>query len=517
MRLHTPYTVDGQPILGTYAASTLDDLKLVKEVGMNCVIGNRDMLNPETEVGGYLKDNGIKTLHHLTHYLYGMPALGDRVDPEQDEIPLSTRNAKPLRSPGVVQVDDELIWYTEYTPQALKGCERGCEGTDPASHDEGIILFTPDDCAREIKAVRKSPNLLGYYVLDDSPGDALSALKGMYRVIWNNDGGPDHRMVCAGYGSGGSLCNFAPDVCDMMLIYWYPVEASGYDRLMISREVQWMMTEARSRVHGMPFVGVYQAFWGDGGAVEPSPAQVRQQAEDFVREGASGLVAFACSIGKSFSGWSASKPIQDELRKIHGEVIETGGLELPPQPPEMAGARVQEIGFWEKPRTIEGLVPSAMVVGPFDDSEEAILASSFPPEDELDFEATYVGKFGPAHWIRRQTVSGWIGLGEIYGDQRQTSHCVAYATFTVESPKKQKALLKMGSDDDVLAWLDGEEVWRHEGTRGVNRDQDAVPVTLGKGENRFLLKVCNRIGMWGFVVRFTDEKGRPLGGLQFGD
>ena len=59
MRLHTPYTVDGQPILGTYSASNLDDLRLVKEDGMNCVIGNRDMLNPETEVGGYLKDNGI--------------------------------------------------------------------------------------------------------------------------------------------------------------------------------------------------------------------------------------------------------------------------------------------------------------------------------------------------------------------------------------------------------------------------------------------------------------------------
>ncbi len=72
--------------------------------------------------------------------------------------------------------------------------------------------------------VRDAPNLGGYYVLDDSPGDAISALRGIYKVVQEVDGNPEH-LVYAGYGSAGSLLNFGPDVCDVMVIYWYPVSS----------------------------------------------------------------------------------------------------------------------------------------------------------------------------------------------------------------------------------------------------------------------------------------------------
>jgi len=35
-------------------------------------------------------------------------------------------------------------------------------------------------------------------------------------------------------------------------------------------------------------------------------------------------------------------------------------------------------------------------------------------------------------------------------------------------------------------------------------DQDIVPVTLQKGQNQLLLKVCNRLYSWGFYARITD-------------
>ena len=61
-----------------------------------------------------------------------------------------------------------------------------------------------------------------------------------------------------------------------------------------------MLSAARARVPGVPFVGIYHAFDGrpaKTGQGLPTPEQLREQLEDFVREGASGLVSFICHLG----------------------------------------------------------------------------------------------------------------------------------------------------------------------------------------------------------------------------
>ena len=516
MKLHTPYTVDGRPPHGTYAVSTVEDLALAKQAGMNLVIGGHEMLDTDTPAGKYLSENGIKVLYHLTHHIYGMPRLGDAISPDQKMIPLSQRRARTLPSPGVVQIEDELIRYTEYTPTALVGCQRGFDGTRPAAHHEGIILFLPEECAEDIESVKDSPNLWGYYVLDDSPGDAISALRAMYRTVWRVDGGPEHHVVCAGYGSAGSLCNFGPGVCDVMLIYWYPISDNGYHRYTISHEVQWMLAAARSRVPGIPFIGVYQAFWGEGaGATAPTAHHVREQFEDFVREGASGLVAFAGRIGGSLTGWTESAPLQEAMSECHEEILSTDGLRVARQPEKMLRERIQPVGSWRIPKEVAGAPPVWHVIGPFDDPEKAYLKAVYPPEHEVDLKAVYKGKSGPVRWIERASHAGVIGLGELYGEQDYTANAVAYATCTADSLREHEAMMTVGSDDDIVVWLDDKEVWRHEGTRGLTRDEDSVPVVLGTGSTRVLVKVYNRRGMWGFSLRLTDRKGLPLGRVQF--
>jgi len=516
MKLHTPYTVDGRPPLGTYAVSKVEDLALAKQAGMNLVIGGREMLDVETPAGKLLSENGIKVLYHLTHHIYGMPRLGEAVSPDQTTMPLSKRGARALPNPGVVQIEDELIRYEEYTPVALLGCQRGCDGTQPAAHHEGIILFMPEECAEDVESVKDSPNLWGYYVLDDSPGDAISALRAMYRTVWRVDGGAEHHVVCAGYGSPGSLCNFGPGVCDVMLIYWYPISDNGYHRCMISHEVQWMLSAARARVPGIPFFGVYQAFWGEGaGATSPTAHHIREQFEDFAREGASGFVAFAGRIGGSLTGWTESEPLQKAIRDCHQEILSTGGLHVAPQPEKMLRERIQPVGFWQIPRDVAGVPPVWHVIGPFDDTEKAFLEAAFPPEQEVELNAVYQGKSGPVRWIERASHAGVIGLGELYGAQDYTTNAVAYATCTAVSLREHEAMTTVGSDDDIIVWLDGKEVWRHEGTRGLTRDEDSVPVVLGTGSTRILVKVYNRQGMWGFSLRLTDRKGLPLGRVQF--
>jgi len=516
MELHVPYTVDDRPPLGTYAVSTLEDLELVKRAGMNLVIGGHELLDTNSPEGRFLLENNIKVLYHLTHHIYGMPRLGDAVTANQTTVPLSRRRARKLPSPGIVQIEEELIRYEQYTPTALLGCERGCDGTQPGAHHEGIILFLPEECAKDVASAKDSPNLWGYYVLDDSPGDALSALQAMYTTIWRVDGGPLHHVVCAGYGSPGSLCNFGPGVCDMMLIYWYPVSDRGYHRYMISHEVQWMLTAARSRVPGIPFIGVYQAFWGEGAGRTPPTANIlREQMEDFVREGASGLIAFAGRISGSLTGWMDSPPLLEAIRDNHEEILSTGGLRVSPQPEKMRRDRIQPVGFWETPNEISGLVPAWYVIGPFDDTEGAILDAVFPPEREIDLSATYQGKDGPVHWVKRDAQAGVVGLVELYGEHDYTANTVAHATCRLTCLREQEVAMKLGSDDDIVVWIDDNEVFRHEGTRGLTRDEDSVPLALGTGVTKILVKVYNRGGMWGFSMRFVDRQGLPLQRVQF--
>ena len=117
-----------------------------------------------------------------------------------------------------------------------------------------------------------------------------------------------------------------------MLVYWYPISTFGYDRLLTSREMQWMLTAARNRVPSIPVVGVYQAFWGmeDAGVPdEPqSAAQVKEQIADFVREGASGLVAFIYGgkDQKNWSGWDADSAVTSIIGEVNREIMSTGAL-----------------------------------------------------------------------------------------------------------------------------------------------------------------------------------------------
>ncbi len=516
LMLHPAFRIDGQPVMGTYTASSMDELELVQKVGMNLILGGHDDLNVDTPRGAFCQENGIKVLHHMTQHLYGKPRLGDRISAQATSIPLVPRAPSNLPRSGLVQIENELIRYTDRTDSVLQGCTRGADDTDPAAHNEGIILFWPEACEAEVRRVMESPNLYGYYVLDDSPGDALSALKAMYAAIRRVDPDPKRHPVCAGYGSAGSLCNFAPGVCDVMMIYWYPVSDRGYDRDMISHEVQWMLTSARQRVPGIPFFGVYQAFdaSGDPPAV-PTPEQLREQLEDYVRQGASGLVAFLCRGAKPLSGWAAHDGLQAVIADAHREIRRAGGLYVRPETVKMRRNRVQPVGYWRKPRHVPGIPPAWYVVAPFDDEDRRILNAEFDPEYKVDIRRVYDGKPGPIRWQKRLSHGGVVGLVELYGGQTFTANTIAYATCTVTSPRRQQVQLRFGSDDDAIVWLNGREIWRHEGVRGIERDEDVRDIILPAGESRLLVKVCNRQGMWAFFLRFTDLAGRPLEGLVF--
>ncbi len=516
MKIHAPYTIDGHPVLGTYGSTDLESLELVNETGMNLVFGGLNLLNPDTPEGRFCHEHGIKVIYSLAGHVHGRPRLSDAITATQTEIPIAAGN--PLPGPGLVQIEEELIRYREASPAALTGCARGAEGTEPGTHRGGIILSWPEPIAESVAEVKDSPNLFGYYVLDDTPGNALSALKVLYKIAKSVD--ENGHPVCGGFSGATTLHNFGPGVADVIMMYFYPFLRTGYERTMTSFDVQWMLTEARKQVPGVPFFGIYQAFWGGTwNQQHPLTArEIREQMEDFVRDGASGLVAFYVSSrgpGAELNGWNTQENLCKEIRDICGEIRTTGGLSVPREPDSMAKARIQPTGFWEHPHEVPGMVPAWHIIAPFDDKEGAMLEAMFPPDREIDLKAKYPGKGLMAEWLTHRTVAGSIGLLELYGDGEYLSNAVAYATCTVTSPRAQDVQMRFSSDDDAIVWFGDSKVWRHDGPRGVHLDSDIVPVTLPSGETHIRVKVYNRAGPWGFFMRFTDRSGKPLGGLQF--
>jgi len=519
MRIHTEFDIDGQPATGTFGDTGLEDLQLARDAGMNYVKAGKTFLDVSSPEGRFCQENNIRVMYSIAGHVHGSPRLSRPIGADDVELPIA--NGEPLPGPSVIQVDDELILYESDDRSHLTGCERGYRGTRACAHELSTILLWPDPLEKEIAEVKASPNLWGYWALDDTPGYALSAMRGLYAAVKRND--PGNHPVIAGHSGAATLRNFGPDTCDMIALYFYPFMAHGYDRTMNSYDTQWILTDARRRVPGIPFMGIYQGFWEPGDSTRRmnklsplTPAEIREQVEDFVREGASALCTYAI-IGEeteNFRGWNTRRDLVEELRSINDEIRQTGALEIGREPEEMAAARIQPRGFYVHAKEVQGIIPAWRIIGPFDACGGSI-DSLFPPDSPVDLEAAYPGKELRASWRTYPSHAGAVGLGEIYGHHDYTSGCIAYASCEVMSPESMNVQLRFGSSDDGLVMINGREVHRYEGARGVHLDSDVVPVELEMGLNRVLVKVLNREGPWGFFLRFTDLDGKPLAGLRF--
>lgn len=92
--------------------------------------------------------------------------------------------------------------------------------------------------------------------------------------------------------------------------------------------------------------------------------------------------------------------------------------------------------------------------------------------------------------------------------------CAAYLKTTVIAPRETEALLLLGSDDGVKAWLNGAVVHANNIDRGAVADQDMAPVRLQAGANELLLKITQGGGGWAACARLVSPAGRPLSGLK---
>jgi len=92
--------------------------------------------------------------------------------------------------------------------------------------------------------------------------------------------------------------------------------------------------------------------------------------------------------------------------------------------------------------------------------------------------------------------------------------CVAYVRTWVNSAQDQPAVLHLGTDDGVKAWLDGKQVYALNVARPLQPGSDKVPLTLHAGWNRLVMKLTqNNLG-WEFTAQILKPDGTAIEGLR---
>jgi len=155
-----------------------------------------------------------------------------------------------------------------------------------------------------------------------------------------------------------------------------------------------------------------------------------------------------------------------------------------------------------------------LVIGPFDHKNG--FNKKFPPEKEIRFDRNYKGKNQKVTWQHANDSyqEGYINLKEIL---KQYNWSVGYGLIYVKCSEKKDVQLRVGTNDATKIWLNNKMVWNFNIGRDAIFDDDIINVSLKPGLNKILIKVCNRISLWGYYFRITDEKGNGVPDIEFVD
>ncbi len=169
-----------------------------------------------------------------------------------------------------------------------------------------------------------------------------------------------------------------------------------------------------------------------------------------------------------------------------------------------------------------GAIRKWMYIGPFDNISNSGYNKTYAPELEIDFEKVYPGKDGAqAKWNR---VDNTAQTGWIFTEQHSTArNAVQYFYCTVTSGSTQDVNLSFGASGSFKVFLNGSCALSDSVYRNTGVDVFMQRVTLLKGDNQLLIKLChewaNRLGspdkLSNFFVRFLDKSYIPVRKLSF--
>jgi tetratricopeptide (TPR) repeat protein/transglutaminase-like putative cysteine protease len=156
------------------------------------------------------------------------------------------------------------------------------------------------------------------------------------------------------------------------------------------------------------------------------------------------------------------------------------------------------------------------VVGPFDNERGTGFGNEYDPETQpFDPKAHFKGKERQVAWRPVPVEHPFYGEVDLFAMLRPNLQTLAYAITYLHADADTKAVLRIGSDEALKVWVNRTLVDSEDSRRPLGFDQSHVGVTLKKGWNEVLLKVCNQTGPWAFRCRVTAPEGGPVAGVRW--
>jgi hypothetical protein len=138
------------------------------------------------------------------------------------------------------------------------------------------------------------------------------------------------------------------------------------------------------------------------------------------------------------------------------------------------------------------------LIGPFDNPNGKGFDRVYPPEQEIDLNKQYAGKNNEtARWHQKPFVDGQINDLRLFREENNIDS-VAYVYREIESPEAMDLPIGLGSDDTLTVWLNGKKLLSEGISRPVIPDQNKLTLSLQKGKNQLLMKICQGDGGWAF-------------------
>lgn len=293
--------VNGRPPLGAFGVETPEQISALAKLGATLVFTyssdrGRQQLDPANPLGKALAERGMKVMYNLSSRFTGV-RLAKELGPEGVTIAVAGQGAESFPPSGTLVIEGEHITYTGRGADAFTGCRRGADSTKPARHSAGLLLCNSEGLKQDILAIKDSPNLWGFWLVDDARPLEGDSLKEMARVIRANDrnanGRPYRHVIVMGVGGASAMENFSPGICDALGVYLYP-----YHHGTLDQNTRWQLTYimqlANAQQPGIGLIGIPEMFREQTGTwdVMTTPDQVREDSLAYVHQGAAGLIPF---------------------------------------------------------------------------------------------------------------------------------------------------------------------------------------------------------------------------------
>jgi hypothetical protein len=154
----------------------------------------------------------------------------------------------------------------------------------------------------------------------------------------------------------------------------------------------------------------------------------------------------------------------------------------------------------------QGFINQWMLCGPFDNLGMEGHDRVYSPEEKTNAKATYIGKDGQSLSWQPNHTPEWQGYVNLLNEFSETDWVCAYALCWVTLDKGPRdVMFRLGSNDSIKAFVNGQPVWSNKTERVAFADQDAVPLTLPQGTSPVLLKIGQSGHNWGFFFRITER------------